>query len=409
MPSAPVPALPTIQSLGNSPPKDIDPVKIAGEWLGEFQAAISPSSGGVDIDKVLGLLQLVAVWRDILSLTWDFRTFIGTAQIKTFLQDRIANPSLYDKTRLNNFKLETASVEKPWEDVEWIEALFTFSVGTWGGGDGVLRLVFTSEGVWKAYTLYTNLQSLLEYPEKVGALRDPLPNHGRWADQRQKEIEFEGVEPYVVIVGGGQSGLGLGARLKFLDIPTLILEKNPRVGDQWRNRYQALCLHDPVCKSYSLNEHPLCNHHRLQGMTICLIFRTHTVLFEFAPKTNSFIDSLRVGQYGPPPKRCARQPQWTGLPSSSLLIVSRLARILRQSYGTQRLDLFNCHIRGKGCLRRVDRQLDPNTPRWNRNQTCSPPSPRCPCPGVRRRIVECSKISKAGHSPRFSSCSCTLD
>jgi len=253
MASVPVPALPTVQSIGISPPKDLDAVKIAREWLENFQTAVSPSLGGaIDVDKVLDLFQPDAFWRDILSLTWDFRTFFGTAQIKTFLQDRIVNPSLGDKTRLNKLELETASVEKPWEDVEWIEALFNFSVGTWGGGDGVFRLVFTSEGAWKAHTVYTNLQSLLEYPEKVGSLRNSLPNHGTWADQRQKEFEFEGVEPYVVIVGGGQSGLDLGARLKFLDIPTLILEKNPRVGDQWRNRYQALCLHDPVCESHSI-------------------------------------------------------------------------------------------------------------------------------------------------------------
>lgn len=118
----------------------------------------------------------------------------------------------------------------------------------------MFRLVYSTDGHWKAYTVYTNLQSLNDYPEKVGALRNPLPNHGKWAEQRQKEIEFEGVDPYVVVVGAGQSGLDLGARLKFLDIPTLIIEKYPRVGDRWRNRYQALCLHDPVCKLYSFGE-----------------------------------------------------------------------------------------------------------------------------------------------------------
>ena len=70
-----------------------------------------------------------------------------------------------------------------------------------------------------------------------------------------KEIKFEDAKPYVLIVGGGQSGLDLRARLKFLDVPTLIVEKFPRVGDQWRNRYQALCLHDPVCKSYFPKEY----------------------------------------------------------------------------------------------------------------------------------------------------------
>jgi hypothetical protein len=279
MSSVPALALPTIDCLGISPQKDIDAVKIAGEWLEKLQTAVSPSpSGDINIDQVLELFQPDASWRDILSLTWDFRSFFGTAQIKTFLQDRIASPSLGDKTRLSNLKLETASVGRPWEDIEWIEALFTFSVGTWGAGDGVFRLVSSPEGSWKGYTIYTNLQSLNDHPEKVGVLRNPFPNHGKWVDQRQKEIEFEDVEPYVLIVGGGQSGLDLGARLKFLDIPTLIVEKYPRVGDQWRSRYQALCLHDPVCKSYSLNELSVYKQDYFQGTITCPTSRTHAMV-----------------------------------------------------------------------------------------------------------------------------------
>jgi len=307
MASTPVPTLPTIQNLGASPPKDIDPINVAAEWLEKFQNVISPSpDGDVDVDKILTLFQPDAFWRDILSLTWDFRTFFGTAQIKAFLQDRIADPSIRDKTRLNNLKLETASVGKNWEDIEWIEALFTFSVGTWGGGDGVFRLVWAPEGVWKAYTIYTNLQSLTEHPEKVGALRNPLPNHGKWTEQRQKEIEFEGVEPYVLVVGGGQSGLDLGARLRFLDIPTLIVEKNPRVGDQWRNRYQALCLHDPVCMSLYSSIRIVfspCNHDRRQGMTIHRTFRMHAMCLSGHNDADSSLDSLQTGPYGPPPQR----------------------------------------------------------------------------------------------------------
>ncbi len=29
-------------------------------------------------------------------------------------------------------------------------------------------------------------------------------------------------------------------------MPTIIVEKNDRPGDSWRNRYKSLCLHDPV-------------------------------------------------------------------------------------------------------------------------------------------------------------------
>ena len=53
-------------------------------------------------------------------------------------------------------------------------------------------------------------------------------------------------QPYVVIVGGGQGGIALGARLRQLGVPTIIVDRNPRPGDAWRKRYKSLCLHDPV-------------------------------------------------------------------------------------------------------------------------------------------------------------------
>jgi putative flavoprotein involved in K+ transport len=49
-----------------------------------------------------------------------------------------------------------------------------------------------------------------------------------------------------VIVGGGQGGIALGARLRQLNVPTIIVEKNQKPGDSWRKRYKSLCLHDPV-------------------------------------------------------------------------------------------------------------------------------------------------------------------
>ena len=53
-------------------------------------------------------------------------------------------------------------------------------------------------------------------------------------------------QPYVLIVGGGQGAIALGARLRQLGVPTIIVERNDRPGDSWRNRYKSLCLHDPV-------------------------------------------------------------------------------------------------------------------------------------------------------------------
>ena len=50
----------------------------------------------------------------------------------------------------------------------------------------------------------------------------------------------------ITVVGAGQGGLTLAARLKQLDVSTLIIDRNDRVGDNWRNRYHQLVLHDSV-------------------------------------------------------------------------------------------------------------------------------------------------------------------
>ena len=73
-------------------------------------------------------------------------------------------------------------------------------------------------------------------------------NRQSWLDRQQATETTLGYseQPYTVIIGGGQGGIALGARLKQLDVPTIIVERNARPGDSWRNRYKSLCLHDPV-------------------------------------------------------------------------------------------------------------------------------------------------------------------
>lgn len=38
----------------------------------------------------------------------------------------------------------------------------------------------------------------------------------------------------------GQSGLALAARLKALNVATLIVDKSPRIADAWRQRYDVV-------------------------------------------------------------------------------------------------------------------------------------------------------------------------
>ena len=88
----------------------------------------------------------------------------------------------------------------------------------------------------------------LGYDRPLGAKHGAGKHRKTWAEEIEQERAEMGYtkQPYTVIIGGGQGGIALGARLRQLGVPTIIVEKNDRPGDSWRKRYKSLCLHDPV-------------------------------------------------------------------------------------------------------------------------------------------------------------------
>ena len=89
-----------------------------------------------------------------------------------------------------------------------------------------------------------------------------MPNRENWKHKREVDAKYETRDPevgwylvavafdnrnQVLIIGGGHSGLEVAARLKHLGVSHLVVEKNARIGDNWRNRYNSLTLHDPIC------------------------------------------------------------------------------------------------------------------------------------------------------------------
>ena len=92
------------------------------------------------------------------------------------------------------------------------------------------------------------------FEEQAGATRPFGTEHGAfkdrvtWGDRRRADADELGVtrQPFVLIVGGGQGGIGLAARLKRIGVPALVVDAHARPGDAWRKRYKSLCLHDPV-------------------------------------------------------------------------------------------------------------------------------------------------------------------
>ena len=136
---------------------------------------------------------------------------------------------------------------------ETIEAIFKFETAQ-GRGHGIIRLIpdTNDDGRPKAWTLFTALEELKGFEETIGSARPRGQSYSRdfrgpnWLDQRQASAAYADRDPTVLVVGGGQAGLSIAARLKQLSIDTLIVDRESRIGDNWRKRYHALTLHNQV-------------------------------------------------------------------------------------------------------------------------------------------------------------------
>ena len=204
------------------------------QWLADFSGAVSRGDFGV----AASMFGDDSYWRDLVSFTWNLKTAEGPQQIQAMLEATVPN------AKPLNFAIQGEGSEAGGVTESW----FTFETAT-GRGRGHLRLIGG-----KAWTFLTTLQELKGFEEKRREQRIKGVEHGvqkdrkSWLEARQEEERTLGFQkqPYVVVIGGGQAGIILGARLKKLGVPAIIIEKNPRPGDSWRNRYKSLCLHDPV-------------------------------------------------------------------------------------------------------------------------------------------------------------------
>jgi hypothetical protein len=243
----------TLPQIGKNVPsvsaKEIgSPKDVAQKWLSAFASTLK----GGKASEVAALIHEDGWWRDQLALTWDYRTIRGAGKIAQFLEP------LLSAANLQNLKLReegkfAPNFQEPIPGLEWVESMFTFDT-TVGSGKGMIRLVCLPNGVWKAHMIYTALQELHGFPEIAGDLRPHGGNNslkggaveGNWYERRERQKEFMDEEPTILIIGAGQSGLNLGARLQALGLSCLIIDKNQRVGDNWRHRYRTLVTHDPV-------------------------------------------------------------------------------------------------------------------------------------------------------------------
>jgi putative flavoprotein involved in K+ transport len=214
------------------------PAQRAERWLADFEEALRAR----DVARAAGMFAATSFWRDLVSFTWNITTVENPDGVTDLLTETL------ERTDPTGF-----TVEEPPDEADGVTtAWFTFETAV-GRGRGLLRLV-EDDGEPKAWTFLTTLYELKGFEEPRGPARPMGAEHGAtkerrtWLERReQEEAELGvGVQPYVLVIGGGQGGVALGARLRQLGVPALVIDKHERPGDQWRGRYKSLCLHDPV-------------------------------------------------------------------------------------------------------------------------------------------------------------------
>lgn len=192
------------------------------------------------IDEAVNMFAEECYWRDLVTFTWNLKTAEGRGEVRDMLEAQLAltKPTAW----------QVAEGEEASEADGVTQAWITFETAV-ARGYGLIRL---KDGL--IWTLLTTMVELKGHEEKSGFSRPLGAKHGvnpggkTWKEEREEEAATLGYtkQPYVVIIGGGQGGIALGARLRQLGVPTIIVERNDRPGDSWRKRYKSLCLHDPV-------------------------------------------------------------------------------------------------------------------------------------------------------------------
>lgn len=220
----------------------------AGRWIDRWVAAI----GANDAASVVELLSGDGSWRDILAFSPDFRTLVGAEQLQGFVGE-------VDGAEVRNVSLvgelpNTVGAKLGYETHDWT---FTFDTPV-ARCRGVIRLLLDDDKTHapRALSLLTLAEELIGHEELAGPRRPRGTSDSRdfaadnWFDRRLEELRYLNSEPTVLIVGGGQAGLSTAARLKLLGIDALVIDKHPRVGDNWRNRYHSLTLHNEVWSNH---------------------------------------------------------------------------------------------------------------------------------------------------------------
>ncbi|KAJ3809772.1 FAD/NAD-P-binding domain-containing protein [Lentinula aff. lateritia] len=215
---------------------DTESNRIASAWLSQLSYSLEQKNAA----SCASLFHHNGWLRDLLVFTWNLRTLHGHGQILDYFSSNMESTTISELKVTEDAYFKPSPGELPGS----VSSGFTFSTAIANGrGLFTLTRAASESEVWKAFTLLVSLDSLKGH-EPIGAEQGVY--HGNllcWSEVREQRARIIEANPHVLIVGAGQNGLQVAARFKQMGIPTLMIDKNGRIGDQWRKRYPSLTLH----------------------------------------------------------------------------------------------------------------------------------------------------------------------
>lgn len=213
-------------------------------WVEALNAALA----GGQAAALSKLFESDSHWRNLFGISWYFATFSGNAVVVEQLLARAT------EVRAGGFRVDTAALAPHHAVVagrDVIEAVFAFETAN-GPGYGAVRLVRQPDGETKASTFKAwTFSTSLDFDAICAArARASAGSHTRdfaapdWLEQRQASAAYETSDPDVLIVGGGHAGISVAVELNRIGLSALVIDREQRIGDNWRLRYRGLKLHN---------------------------------------------------------------------------------------------------------------------------------------------------------------------
>ncbi|KAF2163082.1 hypothetical protein M409DRAFT_68714 [Zasmidium cellare ATCC 36951] len=216
-------SLPHLSLHPDTTKEEIDPTRIVTQWLSSLETQLKDATTSTASN--LFLPSDLPYWRDILALSWDWSTKKSSQDILSHLSSSTQGFGVLEA--VTKGALQPALVDL--EGAVWIQSGFTFR-NRFGQGRGLVRLVNGDDGEWRAWTVFTQLEGLDDYQ-----------GTGKVVPPGDEQDEYQ-----VLVIGAGQSGLAIGAHLQHQGLKYLVVDKNHRVGDSWRARYESITTHTPT-------------------------------------------------------------------------------------------------------------------------------------------------------------------